>query len=149
MFDFSKIPNWLRWIGFIPALFIAVLVSYFVINIFLDGLSRYMFNDTIYYILSRIAFNFFGITFCLFSSISMIPKGKIILSSIYLGLIIIIMSAAGTSFLFVNNGEYEVWHMIYEALLTAASGIISLVYTIIWEKEQKEKSNKTIYVYET
>ncbi|MNV67620.1 hypothetical protein D3C71_1604260 [compost metagenome] len=120
---------------------------YFVINICLDGLSGYIKSDTVYYIISRIGFNLMGIFFCIFSSISMIPKGKIILASIYLGIIILSLGFLITSFLFLGSGEYKLWQIIYEAILTLSAGIISLVYTLIWEKEQKEKANKITLTY--
>lgn len=148
MFEYGKLPTWARWVGFIPVLFLSAVLMYFVINICLEGLSRYIPNDTVYYIISRIGFNLMGIFFCIFSSISMIPKGKIILASIYLGVIILAIGFTVTSFLLLGGEEYKLWQIIYEAILTIASGIISLVYTVIWEKDQKSKLNKVTYTYE-
>jgi hypothetical protein len=147
VFEYGKLPLWVRWVGFIPALCVSAVIMYFVINICLEGLSKYIPSDTVYYIISRIGFNLMGIFFCIFSSISMIPKGKIILSSIYLGIIILAMGFTLTSFFLLNNGEYKLWQILYEAILTTASGIIALVYTIHWEKDQKSKMNKITYTY--
>lgn len=147
MFDYGNLPVWARWVCFIPALFVSALIMYLMINFIFEGLSQYVKNETLFYILSRVAFNLMGVFFIIFSSISMIPKGKIILASIYLGIIILSMGFSLTSYFFLNNGEYSLWQLIYEAVLTIAAGIIALVYTIHWERDQKIKVSKTTYTY--
>jgi hypothetical protein len=149
MFDYGRMPNWMRWLGFIPMLALSAVVVYFIANIWLGTWFGYFSNETVQYILGRIAFNMFGIYFCLFSSISMIPKGKIVLASIYLGLIVLLIGFVGTSYIFMGPGEeYDLWQIIFEAVLTFSSGLLALLTTISWEKEQKVKADKITYVIE-
>ncbi|MEK4882618.1 MULTISPECIES: hypothetical protein [Paenibacillus] len=149
MFEYGRLPIWARWIGFIPMLAITAVAVYFVANIWLEVWFGYFSNEIVQYLLGRIAFNLIGIYFCLFASISMIPKGKIILASIYLGLIVLLIGFVGTSYIFMGPGEeYKLWQIVLEAVLTFSSGLLALLTTISWEKEQKELANTVIYTYD-
>lgn len=149
MFEYGKLPTWARWVGFIPMLAITAVVVYFVANIWLEVWFGYFTNGTVQYILGRIAFNLIGIYFCLFASISMIPKGKIILASIYLGVIVLLIGFVGTSYIFMGPGEeYKLWQIILESVFTFSSGLFALLATISWEKEQKDAESKVTYTYD-
>lgn len=142
MIDFDYMPNWLRWMLFIPAVPFTSIVFYLFANFSFEMLFEYTPNATLQYIIIRIFYNLIGIYMCIYVSVSIIPKGKVILASVFLGIIILLMGFSSASYLFYGfDGGGQVWQLLYEIVLSIASGITALVLTIKSVKDTQSDQN--------
>ena len=145
MFDSWK-PIW-RWLLFLPVFFF----TYFVLNI-LNSISFGWFfgpydESSVF---NFMFYRFYLDTICLGVSIVAsslcIPKGKIILASTYLAIILIVFGLTLSAIL-MNTTYYPTWKMIFSSLTIIAGGIGGLVYVISLTKEENAKSldSETLY----
>jgi hypothetical protein len=139
--------NWkpaLRWILFIP-IFLVVYLLLYIINMI--TLARHFgpYDESSFF--SFIYYRFYLDTICLGASIITsclcIPKGKILLASIYLGIILIIFGFSIFSIIY-NTSYYPTWKLIYSSLTILVGGIGALVFIINLQNEEKQNKGLTI-----
>ena len=140
-------PVW-RWLLFLPLFF----VTYFVLNLLNSiSLGQYIGPYDESSIFNFVFYRFYIDTICLGGSIIVssmcIPKGKIVLASTYLAIILIIFGLSLSAIL-MNATYFPAWKMIYSSLTTIAGGIGGLVYVISLTKQEKAKmlDSDTIYL---
>lgn len=140
----ERIPNVLRWILFIPFVF----VVYFVMRLigtlsigYAIGPEEGGFIDFLIY---TFFYNFMCVGTSLFISCLMVPKGRLVVAFLYLA-IILVLSGMGISNL-MNGSEYyyPVWRVIYESLCTIGGYIFAFIIVFLHEKELKNKYSVTI-----
>jgi hypothetical protein len=130
-------PVW-RWVLFIPTFFVVYLLLY-IINML--TLSRYFgpYDESSFF--SFIYYRFFLDTICLGASIIVscmcIPKCKILLASIYLGIILILFGFSIFSMIYITS-YFPTWKLIYSSLTILVGGIGALVFVIILQSEEQE-----------
>jgi hypothetical protein len=139
---FEKMPNWLRWVLFIPIVPAAAVVYIFFVNISFIHLLNRLELPMLTYIIERIFYNLFGICFCLTVSINMIPKGKVVLSSVYLGITLLAIGMSIAFSLLIPSEEYAVWQVIYESILSVLAALISLIMALSERKITVESINE-------
>lgn len=135
--EFERWPTWLRWICFLPSIPVVAIIAYICIRFFLTN-TLGSEEDLISYLAHRFAFNACTIYGCIYVSCEMIPKGKIILSSSFLGLIVLFIGFVAAASIY-NPLEVPLWNLLYEGALTLLAGILGLLYTIFDAKEAKRK----------
>lgn len=134
----DKMPILVRWILFLPS----ILIVYFILRIFAAFSIGYGIgpeNDGLISFLSyKFYYNFICVGASLMISCLIVPKGRIIVASIYLG-IVLILTGMGLNNL-LNNVTYSepLWRIIYETLTTIGGYIFALVLIIKNEKEMNK-----------
>lgn len=144
MEDFELFDRWnkiIRWIFFIPILFITYFLMLIIGRIALWyalGYAGLEEDSFVSIIIREFIINFSFLFISLSTSVACAPKGKIIISSCYLGVIIFLLGF-GT---FSNITYYEVidtptWSTILSYSLTLLAGLTSLIMVIINENQKK------------
>lgn len=144
MEDFEYFERWnpvLRWMLFLPMLIITYTIVYFVGGFALSyGFGFIGFESTgiIYLVIQGFLINFTCFFLSLTISVSCAPKGKIIISSIYLGFIVFLLGIATLSVITYGdpNGA-PLWSVFYSYGLNLFAAILSLLATIDREKKRK------------
>lgn len=136
----KKIPDWLRWLLFLPAAFTALLVSYPLITI-LNRISMIVFlGDTnlllnlgilaLANLWSAVAFIWVGATVA--------PRGNFIVSVVLATIYTFILGASFISRLMLGENSSVSWLEMAIAIIT---GIIAAVGVIHYFHEKKELEN--------
>jgi ABC-type transport system involved in multi-copper enzyme maturation permease subunit len=136
----EKMPAVLRWIVFLPSVFIV----YGIMGIVAAITIRYGFgpetDDFLSFIGYKFYYDFISIGFSLTISCLIVPKGRLLVASIYLA-IILILSGIGISN--TMNGADEnvlpLWKIIYELVMTIGGYIFAFVMVKFNEKELRKK----------
>ncbi|ANY67274.1 hypothetical protein BBD42_12930 [Paenibacillus sp. BIHB 4019] len=132
---FGGWPIFLRWISFLPATLVTAIIAYICIQFFLTR-TLGPEDSLVSYLIHRFAYNCCAMYACIYISCEMVPKGKIVLSSIYLAIIILFIGFVAASAIY-NPLEVPVWKLVYEGILTMTAGILALLNTI---SESKKKA---------
>lgn len=139
-------PIW-RWLLFIPLFFI----TYILLNL-LNSFSfgRYFGPYDESSIFSFVFYRFYIDTICLGASIVVssmcIPKGKIVIASIYLA-IIIMMFGFSLSAILLDATYYPTWKLIYSSVTTILGGVGGLIYVISLSKSQNIQESESNYLH--
>lgn len=129
-------PIW-RWLLFIPLFFI----TYFLLNMLNSiSLGRYIGPYDESSVFSFVFYRFYIDTICLGASIVVssmcIPKGKIVIASIYLAFILIMFGLSLSTIMF-NMTYYPVWKLIYSSITSILGGVGGLIFVINLSKTSK------------
>jgi hypothetical protein len=134
-------PIW-RWLFFIPSFFITYLLLYFLNMI---SLSRFIgpYDESSFF--SFIFYRFYLDTISIGASVIVsslcVPKGRIVIASIYLGIMLLLFGSS-LPIILSNSSYYPTWKLVYSLLTTLTGGIGALILVIAHVKEQKEKDLK-------
>lgn len=141
---FERWPTWLRWISFIPMLAIGYTVAYFLGLYVLwwtygwMGLSE---TSLFGYIIISLHRNYICFFFGFVLSVSCVPKGRIIVQSIYLGLLIFLLGMSSTTL--IKYGTVDgapTWSNIFDFALNLLSGI-SVLWMAVYDHIESNKRN--------
>lgn len=139
-------PIW-RWLLFIPLFF----VTYLLLNLLNTiSLGRYIGAYDESSIFNFAFYRFYIDTVCLGASIVVssmcIPKGKIVVASIYLAIILIIFGLSLSAILY-NTTYYPIWKLIYSSITTILGGVGGLIYVITLTKSEKQQESNSDSLY--
>lgn len=143
MGDFNFFDNWnktLRWIAFVPMLCIAYVITFLLGKVSFwygygwMGLSE---DSVVGFLILHFYLSFVCFCIPILVSVSCAPNGKIIIASIYVGLILILFGFSLFSTMTYGDGR-PLWQSVYDYVLNLAGAILALVSVISEEKRNKE-----------
>jgi heme/copper-type cytochrome/quinol oxidase subunit 4 len=125
----EKIPNWLRWILFIPAAFLALLISYPIITI-LNRITIFGFfgeNDFLVEIGILILANFWSAVAFIWVGSIVAPPNNFVVSIVLAGIYSFILGISFFARLSMDESSSVSW---LEMIITVVTGIIASVGTV-------------------
>lgn len=145
MGNFDFFENWnkvVRWILFVPMLPIAYIITFFV--------GKYCFwyaygwiglgdDSIIGFLILHFYLSFACFIIPIQVSVSCAPKGKIIIASIYLGIIILLLGFSTFSLITYGDGR-PLWQSIYDYILNLAGAIIALISVVSQESSNRDNA---------
>ena len=137
---FEKWPTLIRWIMFIPMIiityFITILIGRFLLWWSIGPEDISLGNFLMYHFYN----NFICFVLSLAVSIACAPKGKVIIASIYLGVILVSLGFSLFSvFVFGAHNNETVWRILYDYILNTPAGIFVLIATV--KEKEMDRNN--------
>lgn len=143
--NFDFFDDWnktLRWILFIPMLPIAYTITFFVGKYcfwFAYGWIGLSEESILGFIILHFYLSFACFVIPIQVSVACAPKGKIIIASIYLGVIILLLGFATFSLITYGDGR-PIWQSIYDYTLNLIGAIVALITVISQEASSRQNS---------
>lgn len=126
---FDGIPNYLRWILFIPTFFISLFILPYILVFTLGYILDPNMNDNISFLVLTPYQSGVVPGLSLYLSCAMMPRGRIIYASVVLGIFLFLNGMGLSSALYQGMGGPG-WRLIYEYFFLLGAYIIVLVSLI-------------------
>lgn len=131
---FDNIPNFIRWILFIPVFFLLLLFLPYLMTYTLGYAIDPNMDDILSFLLLTPYYSGVVPGLSLFISCAMLPKGRVIYASIILG-IFVFVNGMGFYRVLVEGINITIWRLFYEYIFLLGAYIVTIILVIHEKKE--------------